>query len=120
MRHILVVDDDPTNRDILQKVLTKEGLFVDEAAGGESAMQMIKTNNYDLIFLDLMMPDISGYDILNYIRQECNSQVAVIIVSAFSDVQSRNRALLLGANDYITKPINIQLLLTSMRCFLNE
>lgn len=110
--YILVVDDFELNRDMLSRRLGTRGFRVDTAAGGEEALAMVMPRNYDLVLLDIMMPDIDGYEILEQIRRHFSSaDLAVIMVTAKDQSEDIVRALNLGADDYITKPIDFQVAL---------
>lgn len=110
--NILVVDDFELNRDMLSRRLSSRGFRVDTAAGGEEALEKVARRPYDLILLDIMMPDIDGYEILERIRETFSSaDLAVIMVTAKDQSEDIVRALNLGADDYITKPIDFQVAL---------
>jgi len=104
---LLVVDDNEMNRDMLSRRLAKQGYKVVVADGGKQACQLIADQPFDLILLDVMMPDISGIEVLQWIRQQQNSaDLPVIMVTAKDGSEDVATALELGANDYITKPID--------------
>jgi DNA-binding response OmpR family regulator len=99
---ILVVDDNRNVRRVLRYQFQKRGYTVLEAPGGREAIDLTKTAHIDLITLDLMMPTISGYDVLKMIRENpATRDIPILIISV---VEDRERGLLLGANDCLGKP----------------
>jgi diguanylate cyclase (GGDEF)-like protein len=104
---VLVVDDVYDNRDILTRRLTRRGFIVDEAAGGIEALDKLKAQSFDLVLLDIMMPDMCGNAVLRAIRQTHSAlQLPVIMVTAKSHSENVVESLDLGANDYVTKPVD--------------
>lgn len=105
---ILVVDDVEDNRDILTRRLVRRGFEVEEAAGGYETLEMIEEGNFNLILLDIMMPDLNGNEVLRRIRSKYSSnELPVIMVSAKSQSEDVVESLDIGANDYVTKPVDI-------------
>ncbi len=100
---ILVTDDEQTNRDVLVKILKKEGYLVDIAENGEDALGMLKNNKYDLMISDIKMPRLNGFELLKEAKKVC-PQMGVIMMTAYGDSYTVKDALLLGADEYITKP----------------
>ncbi len=108
---ILVVDDNESNRDLLARRLRKEGQRADIAESGQRALEMTGLHAYDLILLDLMMPGISGYEVLMKLKEQpATAGIPVIMISAFSEMESVVRCLEAGAEDFLPKPINPTLL----------
>ena len=109
---ILIVDDIADNRTILLRRFIRRGFEVDEADGGSRALQMIEQKNYDVILLDVMMPEISCIDVLKAIRATRTPlQLPVIMVTAKSESENVVEALNLEANDYVTKPVDFDVAL---------
>lgn len=109
--HILVVDDNEMNRDMLSRRLDRQGHTVDTAVDGRQALDMIKSRNFDLVLLDIMMPEMNGYEVLEALRaDESLSYVPVIMISAVDEIDSIVRCVELGAEDYLPKPFNRVLL----------
>tara|TARA_R110002096_G_scaffold73270_10_gene173553 strand:+ start:2402 stop:3754 length:1353 start_codon:yes stop_codon:yes gene_type:complete len=103
---ILVVDDNADNREILCRWLEREEIATISVENGLKALEVVRTRKVDLIFLDLMMPGMSGYEVLEEIRKTYNPlQLPIIIATARTDKNSILEAFEKGANDYITKPI---------------
>ncbi|WP_339860401.1 response regulator [Paremcibacter congregatus] len=109
--HILVVDDNPDNTDLLVKRLKRRGYTADYVASGPDALEKLDQAAYDAVLLDYMMPGMDGMETLQHIRQTRHpNQMPVIMVTAKSDTQSIVQSLQAGANDYIHKPIEFQIL----------
>lgn len=103
---ILVVEDDAVVSGLLGETLTKEGYEVSLAYSGTEAMLLLELHKYDLILLDLMLPGLSGEEVLAKLRK-----TPVIVVSARAEVEDKVRLLLNGAVDYVTKPFHTKELL---------
>jgi DNA-binding response OmpR family regulator len=108
---ILVVDDDPMNRMLLTRDLEREGHRVATAQDGVRALQALGAEPFDIVLLDVLMPELDGYDTLARIeRDEKLRHVPVIMVSALEDIGSVVRCLEMGAADYLPKPFDPVLL----------
>lgn len=101
---ILIIEDEVGISNIERKYLEKEGYLVDQSFNGEDALIKTKENRYDLILLDLMLPGVSGEEIMEYIRT--NSETPVIMVTAKVEEEQIVKGLKLGADDYISKPFS--------------
>lgn len=101
-RAVLVVEDDPRIRRVVQMSLTGEGFEVAEADTGEGALDQLARRTYDVVLLDLMLPDIDGFEVCRRIRR--TSSVPVIMVTARSDSHDVVAGLEAGADDYVSKP----------------
>jgi two-component system, NtrC family, response regulator PilR len=100
---ILVVDDEPTLRVLLTKILTREGFRVDAAADGEEAVEKMNREQYKLVVSDIEMPRLNGFELLKIIKRDY-PETAVIMMTAFGDSSAVKDCLVLGADEYITKP----------------
>ncbi len=118
-KKILVVDDEPNSREGLTKILIKEGYEVVAAASGKDALKEAEKEDIDLIITDLKMPEISGTDILEKIR-ESKPDIGVIIVTAYGEVNSYLKAMTLGAFEYLNKPIKLDELRRVIHKALNK
>lgn len=115
---ILVVDDEQSIVDIIAYNLNKEHFDVICAEDGEKALELFKTENPDLILLDIMMPKVDGYKVCQIIRQ--TSDVPVIMITARTDEIDKVMGLELGADDYITKPFGNRELIARVRANLRR
>jgi DNA-binding NtrC family response regulator len=100
---ILVVDDEIDIREGLELLLTSEGFLVDLAQNGTEGLHKLDTNAYDLVLLDLMMPDRSGMEVLAEVRER-DRETPIFMITAYGSVEAAVKALKLGANDYFSKP----------------
>jgi len=113
---ILVVDDQEMNRDLLQRRLIRKGYDVESVADGEWALQRIAAEAFDLVLLDVMMPGLSGWDVLEAIRQNHSlTELPVVMVTAKTDSEDITKAFAIGANDYVTKPLDMKVALARVR-----
>jgi two-component system sensor histidine kinase/response regulator len=120
MNSILVVDDDPFCLDLLQQELTDIGYQVRLADSGEVALGEIASVGIDLVLLDIMMPNMSGIDVLKTVRQTFSpADLPIIMVTAKDHSADIVESLSLGANDYVTKPIDLPVLLARVRTQLH-
>src|SRR5262245_40271257 len=104
---VLVVDDNAANRDVLARRLTREGHQVVTAANGASALELVATQEFDLVLLDLIMPEMNGFDVLRRLKAtKHTSHVPVIVISALDELDTVVRCIESGAEDYLTKPFN--------------
>lgn len=115
---ILVVDDERNMRNLVKIYLSKEQFQIDEARGGHEAIQMARQNAYDLLVLDIMLPDIDGWEVCSAIRQ--TEQMPILMLTARNDVQDRVRGLNLGADDYLVKPFAPEELLARVNALLRR
>src|SRR3954452_1509866 len=100
---VLVVDDEEAIREGLEMLLQSEGYSVELAQNGIEGIQKIESRAYDLVLLDLMMPDISGMDVLSEVRKR-DRETPIFMITAYGSVEAAVHALKLGANDYFSKP----------------
>jgi two-component system sensor histidine kinase ChiS len=117
--NILLVDDDPTNLLLLEELLLSEGYVPLLAASGIEASQIVAGSTPDLILLDVMMPEMDGFEVCRRLREDARLQtVPIIFLTALDDDDSRLRGLEMMGDDYLTKPINSKLLLTKIGSIL--
>ena len=108
---LLVVDDDPVNRDVLSRRLARQGHDVRTACNGRDALQLMGEVPFEVVLLDIMMPDMDGYEVLGRIKDDPRLQhIPVIMISAIDEVQSVVRCIEAGAEDYLAKPFDPTLL----------
>jgi CheY-like chemotaxis protein len=115
---LLAVDDVPDNLFLLQTILEAEGFTVDVATSGSVALNKIKASPPDLILLDVMMPGMTGYEVTQRIRQDESLPAMPILLITAHDEAAALRGIELGANDFISKPIDFDELLTRIRAYL--
>lgn len=118
---ILVIDDNESNRDLLSRRLTREGHTVMTAESGEKGLEALERSGADLILLDLVMPGISGFEVLRRLKQSPTlCQVPVIMISAVDEIDSIVRCIEMGAEDYLLKPFNPVLLQARINASLEK
>jgi DNA-binding response OmpR family regulator len=117
-QRVLVVDDEPMVRDVLVRYLSLEGFDVSEAADGRSALERIADDAPDLVVLDLMLPEVDGYEVLRHLR--VSSPTPVIMLTARGEETDRIVGLELGADDYITKPFSPREVVARVRAVLRR
>ena len=118
--NILVVDDNESNRDLLSRLITAQGYTVATAANGWQAIEMIKIGNYDLILLDILMPKMNGYEVLQWLRENQFRHIPAIAISALDEIDSVVKCIEMGAEDYLTKPFNAVLLRARIEACLEK
>ena len=105
MFNILVVDDDKNTRNLFSALLKNEGFSVQTAEDGESALEAIDKIHVDLIVADVMMPGMDGFALCRWIREQ-SSEIGIIMLSAKSQEMDKVNCLMIGADDYVTKPFS--------------
>lgn len=108
--NILVVDDNGANCDLLCRYIIRQGHQVTPVSCGSHALAQIKTGAYDLILLDILMPEMNGYEVLEWIRQSEWRHLSVIMISSLDELDSVVKCIEMGAEDYLAKPFNPTLL----------
>ncbi|MDX1977239.1 MAG: response regulator [Pseudanabaenaceae cyanobacterium bins.68] len=115
---ILIVDDNDMNRDTLERRLRQQGFSSEMAFNGREALEKLNQKPYDLVLLDIMMPEADGFEVLTTIRASDHlKHVPVIMISAMEEIESVMRCIEIGAEDYLTKPFDPVLLQAAIaRC----
>jgi two-component system phosphate regulon response regulator PhoB len=117
---ILIVEDHPTMREAMRLVLEGEGFEIDEAADGQAALERVRADPPDLVFLDMNIPGSSGAEVLMQIKADpATDGVKVIIVTADGE-EGRERAIGMGADEYFTKPFSPITLLQTVERVLSS
>lgn len=116
---ILIVDDDMELRGNLSDVLQDAGYKTVEAPNGQAALNMLDSEDFTLVLLDMVMPGMNGIDTLTALKSR-KPQIKVIMITAFATVQNAVDAIQRGASDYVTKPFNIEELLATVGRVLEE
>src|SRR3989441_12479166 len=100
---VLVIDDEPIIRDVLQDILAREGYVIDSVPDAESGLKVLDSGERDLVILDLMLPGIGGFETLKEIKRRDPDSV-VVMITAYGSVETAVQAMRMGAHDYLTKP----------------
>ena len=116
---ILVVEDDDALREAIVSLLTEENYIIDEAATGDEGLYLAEQGIYDLLVLDIMLPEISGLEIVKKVR-ETDSAVPILLLTARDSVNDKVNGLETGADDYLVKPFAIQELLARIKALLRR
>lgn len=121
MINILLIDDEKKICEFVKAYLDKEGYKTDVAYNGNDAINYLDNNQYDIVLLDRMLPDISGEEICNYIRNNCKLiNVSIIMLSAKTEDDDRIEGFELGCDDYICKPFNVKELILRIKAVLKR
>jgi CheY-like chemotaxis protein len=108
---LLIVDDLEANRDVLSRRLRRRGYLVANAENGQQALKMMQINAFDLVLLDIMMPEMDGYEVLHRLKSDqALSHIPVIMISASNELDAAVRCIEMGAEDCLPKPFNPTLL----------
>jgi two-component system OmpR family response regulator len=116
---ILVVDDEPSIVDSVATVLRYEGFHVEEAQSGRAALQKIQTVLFDLVVLDVMLPDLDGFEVTRRIRAD-GINVPVLFLTAKIDVADRVTGLTVGGDDYVSKPFSLAEIVARVKAILRR
>jgi DNA-binding response OmpR family regulator len=119
MFHILVVDDDKNTRRLMQAVLEGYGYTVTTASDGEKALAVMDSEHIDLVVLDIMMPNMDGYEFTTLLRST-NNDLPILMVSAKQLPEDRKRGFIVGTDDYMTKPVDTEEMLFRIKALLRR
>ncbi|GAA3978137.1 response regulator transcription factor [Thermobifida alba] len=117
--HVLVIDDEPNIRDLVQAALRFHGFEVSTAGSGGEGLALARSERPDLILLDVLLPDISGFDVCRRLRDE-DDDVPVIYLTARDTPSDTVTGLSLGGDDYVTKPFSVEALIARVRALLRR
>jgi CheY-like chemotaxis protein len=116
---ILIVDDSATNLVLLEAILQEEGYKTTTAFNAKEAFSVVEKNRPDLILLDLLMPQVSGFNILEKLKSDnATSKIPIIVVSAVNTKENIDTCRNLGALDFFAKPIDIPVFLNKLRMYI--
>ena len=115
---VLIVEDDINTRELVQKYLEKDGHTVTTSGNGTDALDILTNTTFDIIILDLMLPEINGLEICKIIRTKTN--IPIVMVTALVDEEDRLTGLEMGADDYITKPFSPRELAARVKAILRR
>lgn len=116
---VLFLEDEPTIREVLTEYMLISGYEVSAAERGDTAIELLKTDSYDIAVLDIMVPGVDGFAVLEYIQQHC-SETAAIMLTALEDEKTQVKAFNLYADDYVIKPVSPIILLKRMETILRR
>ncbi|HVN49144.1 MAG TPA: response regulator [Bacteroidota bacterium] len=116
---ILVVDDEEALRMVLSSELEGEGYKVSNAADGQEAINTLTSNEFDLVLLDIKMPNVDGFEVLKYIKERW-PKTKVVMLTGFADLKNAIESKKLGAEDFISKPYDLVDLLTTVERVLTN
>ena len=116
--HILVVDDEPEIRDMIQEYLELRGFRVTSADGGEALRRIVATEPVDLVLLDITMPGEDGLSLARFLRE--TTEIGVVMLTAAGDIVDRVAGLEVGADDYLAKPVDLRELLARIKAVLRR
>ena len=118
---LLVVDDNEMNRDMLSRRLRRQGYRVEVAVDGRQALDMLSQEEFNLVLLDIMMPEMNGYQVLERLKADQKlHHIPVIMTSSLDDMDGIDKCMELGADSYVTKPFNMVLLKTRVTACLES
>lgn len=112
-KKILVVDDEPVVCSSVRKILSRHGYLVEGSYSGQEALQRIEQNSYELVILDLVMPEISGIEVLKMIKERW-PEIKVIVITGYASVNSAIESIRKGAEEYVPKPFTPSELVTAV------
>jgi DNA-binding response OmpR family regulator len=119
-RRILIVDDNEINRKFLSRMLDKKNFETHTLSSGKNCLEYIQKEYIEFVLLDIMMPEISGIEVLKLLRKHYKPvELPIIMVTAKSETSDVTEALMLGANDYLTKPVNKEIAIARINTHLN-
>ena len=116
----MVVEDVPLNQLLIKMILINFGFQFDIAGNGKIAIEKLQQNNYDIILMDLQMPEMNGFEATEYIRNTMNSQIPIIALTADVTTVDVEKSKTIGMNDYISKPIDEKLLYDKIIKYLKK
>lgn len=120
MAKILVVDDDPHIRKLLQVILAEEGFTILEAQDGKDALSLLDSEKVDLIILDIMMPNMDGWDLCENIRAYYSDSLPILMLTAKGETAQKVKGFNLGADDYLVKPFHPAELIARIKALLKR
>src|SRR5208283_163029 len=103
---IMVVDDDPDTVTVLSRYLQREGFAPIEALSGAQCLKLVGENHVDVILLDLMMPEMDGFEVVRALKNNpATAEIPIIMVTARDDIESRSEGMRVGVSDFLAKPV---------------
>jgi CheY-like chemotaxis protein len=121
MTRILLVEDNEMNRDMLSRRLARKGFEVEIAVDGKQGVEMAQAGTYDLVLMDMSLPEIDGWEATRQLRAAAGTQnLPIIALTAHAMAGDREKALEAGCNDYDTKPIELPRLLSKIEALMSN
>lgn len=118
---VLVVDDDPVTRQMLSGTLEDRGHRVTTAGDGRQGLDLVRSERFDVVLLDVLMPQLNGYEVLEHMKDDPDLRhIPVVMVTSVDEIESAVRCIELGADDYLSKPIDPVLLIARVNAGLNK
>jgi len=117
--HVLVVEDDVNSRRLMEKVLNRAGYETHSAKDGADALDIMENQHIDIIVLDIMMPNMDGYELTKQLR-DCRNELPILMVSAMQLPEDKRRGFLVGTDDYMTKPVDEEEFLLRIKALLRR
>ena len=118
MDRILVVEDERAMREIIRDYLTAHGLECDLARDGQEALELLEEQDYDAVVLDVLMPRLDGFGVCRAVRRQ--SSVPILFLTALGGEEETLRGYALGADDYVTKPFSLAVLLAKLQALIRR
>ena len=118
---VLLAEDNPVNQLLIKKLLSRWGILVDIAENGKSCIEKLKEKKYDLILMDVLMPEMNGYEATSHIRNNLQSpenEIPVIAMTAYATSEEKEKCFEAGMNDYLSKPFNTKELFAKLSTYL--
>ena len=120
-KRILIIEDDPSFSRAINHIVEKEGYEVNTASNGMTGLRMVKESPPDILILDVMLPGLDGFEICSQLRaEEVTAKLPIIMLSAKGQETDKATGLKVGANEYLTKPVDRTLLLEKITSLLSE
>jgi len=121
MCRVLCIEDDAETRVLIKKSLENAGMLVDTVWGGEKGIEAAMSGRFDCILLDIMMPGMDGFQVLHSLKsQGITKNIPVIMLTAKDDDETKARAHTAGVSDFISKPFEIEALISAIRSFTGD
>lgn len=119
MFHILIVEDDKNTRKLMDAIISNDGYKTYTAENGREALEVFDKEHIDLVVLDIMMPEMDGYELTDTLRS-CNNNIPILMVSAKQLPEDKKKGFLVGTDDYMTKPIDEEEMLLRIKALLRR
>ncbi len=118
-KRVLVVDDERDTLDLIDLTLRTAGYEIHLASSGEESLEMLRSETFDIVLLDIMMPDMSGFDVLRTLKAEMDNHPPVVFLTAKSMPEDRQEGMEIGADDFLAKPVTRGSLLDTIKKLTN-